>query len=191
MDENSWNIPDVPLRKPERRLVAALMSLMSEKPFSQITVSEVCTRAGMRRPAFYNYYPGIAQLLDAARSYLFDTFDECFGGPLLQPPIFSDENMRRYFQMIRERPQPLLMLVNNWDLLVTEEVLMTYEGKAAHAFDESGIAKEAQRSYLLTYFLTGFVRGVAAKWAKGGFVESVDDMVMIARECLSINSKDE
>ena len=81
------------------------------------------------------------------------------------------------------------MLFNHWDRLITDEVLTTYEGKAAHAFDESGIAEGTRRSYLLTYFLTGFVRGIAAKWAEGGFEESVDEMVMIARECLGVNSE--
>jgi AcrR family transcriptional regulator len=38
------------------RIVEALLQLMEEKQFSDITISEICDRAGVGRPTYYRHY---------------------------------------------------------------------------------------------------------------------------------------
>jgi AcrR family transcriptional regulator len=48
--------PDIRVRRTRTRLGAALTSLMSEKPFDQITLQEVLERAGVGRSTFYVHF---------------------------------------------------------------------------------------------------------------------------------------
>ena len=48
-----------------KRIQNALVSLYARKPYDQITVSEVCTEAGIYRATFYRYYNHLGEVLDA------------------------------------------------------------------------------------------------------------------------------
>ncbi|MFC7245275.1 TetR/AcrR family transcriptional regulator [Catellatospora aurea] len=54
------------VRRSQKALQEALLSLMSEKPYDQITVQDVIDRADVGRSTFYSHYVGKEALLDAA-----------------------------------------------------------------------------------------------------------------------------
>lgn len=47
---------DLRIRKTKKALTAAFIELLSEKPFEQMTVNELCSKADIRRTTFYKYY---------------------------------------------------------------------------------------------------------------------------------------
>jgi AcrR family transcriptional regulator len=52
----------------------ALISLLKEKPFDYITVSEICSKAGVNRSTFYLHYETIGDLLEETTRYILDDF---------------------------------------------------------------------------------------------------------------------
>ena len=48
----------------------ALISLLKEKPFDYITVSEICSKAGVNRSTFYLHYENTRDLLKETIAYL-------------------------------------------------------------------------------------------------------------------------
>ena len=52
----------------------ALISLLKEKPFDYITVSEICSKAGVNRSTFYLHYETIGDLLEETTRYLLNDY---------------------------------------------------------------------------------------------------------------------
>ena len=56
----------------------ALISLLKNKPFEYITVSEICTAAGVNRSTFYLHYETVGDLLKETARYLLNEFTAYF-----------------------------------------------------------------------------------------------------------------
>lgn len=56
---------DKRIRKTKQNLKQALVSLLAQKPFEQITVSELCTEADTSRVTFYTHYSDKFELAEA------------------------------------------------------------------------------------------------------------------------------
>lgn len=52
------------VQRTQKNIRSALISLLSEKELSQITVKELAARADINRKTFYSYYSGIDDILD-------------------------------------------------------------------------------------------------------------------------------
>lgn len=59
------------IKKTKVSLSKALISLLNQKPLSEIDVSELCTVAKINRTTFYNHYKSISDLLDDMISQFF------------------------------------------------------------------------------------------------------------------------
>lgn len=53
---------DARVRKTKQKLSAALVELLQEKAFSDITPAQICERAGVNRSTFYRNYRNLSQL---------------------------------------------------------------------------------------------------------------------------------
>lgn len=93
------NPRDSRLRYTKECLYTAFLECLAEKPVSDITVIEICERAGISRKTFYKYYSDPFALLLAMQDDLFrDYLDRLEGQPAdvsaLMPALirFVDEN---------------------------------------------------------------------------------------------------
>ena len=62
-----YDVSKKPTRGAQRTLDAfsrSLLALLAEQPFEQVTVNELCQRAGYPRATFYNYFDDKYDLLD-------------------------------------------------------------------------------------------------------------------------------
>jgi AcrR family transcriptional regulator len=66
---------DLRVRRTKKALFDAFMKLLSEKPFDEITVNELCDVAGIRRATFYKHYSDKYDFLTAYTCLLRDRFD--------------------------------------------------------------------------------------------------------------------
>ncbi|MBQ5816295.1 MAG: TetR family transcriptional regulator, partial [Oscillospiraceae bacterium] len=66
---------DLRVKKTKKALAESFMALMSEKPFDQITVNELCDRSSIRRATFYKHYTDKFDYLAAFTRMLRDNFD--------------------------------------------------------------------------------------------------------------------
>lgn len=56
---------DARIQKTNEKLRNALLGILLEKQLSEITVSEICQRAGINRNTFYSHYQSVASLMSA------------------------------------------------------------------------------------------------------------------------------
>ena len=61
-----------------QKMDKALISLLEEKSFKYITVSEICKRAEVNRSTFYLHYENTVDLLDETARFLLDDFMSYF-----------------------------------------------------------------------------------------------------------------
>ncbi|MBR5872229.1 MAG: TetR/AcrR family transcriptional regulator, partial [Oscillospiraceae bacterium] len=60
------------------RFDKALLSLIENKPFEYITVSEICEKAKVNRSTFYLHYENTSDLLKETISYVVNDFSSYF-----------------------------------------------------------------------------------------------------------------
>ena len=72
-----------------KKMDKALITLLEEKSFGYITVSEICKKAGVNRSTFYLHYENTVDLLNETLRVLMDDFSAYFNIDI----IISDNEM--------------------------------------------------------------------------------------------------
>ena len=67
---------DARIRKTKEKLFYAFRSLLSEKPFEDITIQEICSKAEIRRATFYKHFTDKYDFLATMTSSIIQRFDE-------------------------------------------------------------------------------------------------------------------
>lgn len=85
---------DLRIKKTQRTLSQALDSLLDEKNYEDITVSEICSRAEVRRATFYDHFSDKYDLL----SFVIKRIIAEYSSRIVKPiPDNLDEDKRRQF----------------------------------------------------------------------------------------------
>lgn len=65
-----------------KRLVESALKLLKEKGLAGVTMNQICRKAGIAQPSFYNHYPALYDLLTDVRSHMsrmyLEPAKECF-----------------------------------------------------------------------------------------------------------------
>lgn len=78
-----------------RRLIrSALLKEMKEKPVSRITVKDLCLRAEISRPTFYQYYRDVYDLADQTETEFITALTQAIG----QTPAFRKADRARIYK---------------------------------------------------------------------------------------------
>ena len=70
-----------------KKMDKALISLLEEKSFEYITVSEICKRAAVNRSTFYLHYENMVDLLNETARFLLDDFMSYFNVDVKISPL--------------------------------------------------------------------------------------------------------
>lgn len=91
---------DLRVRRTHRLLWEALLAEMSERPFAEITVTEICDRAMVHRTTFYKHFEDKYALLEQGIRQMYDTL--LTREDHLPPNAFSVERPPPYFVRLFE-----------------------------------------------------------------------------------------
>ncbi len=67
---------DLRVRRTKKALFEAFVALVNERTIDDITINELCDRAGIRRATFYKHYSDKYDFLTAYTIFLRDSFDQ-------------------------------------------------------------------------------------------------------------------
>lgn len=84
---------DLRVRKTKKSIAEAFMALLSEKTIEEMTVNELCDRAGVRRTTFYKHYRDKLDYIAAFAKDLRDKFDDIIwknGKPDITPDYYVE-----------------------------------------------------------------------------------------------------
>ena len=155
----------------QRQFEAAFLALSQEMPYDDITISEVCRRAGLSRKIFYRLFEKKADVLYALLDHtLLDS--ESY-----QPdPSVGDGGLHQFFAFWREQKALLDMLkMNQNGALLTDRAIrhiLTENTQVQHWFglDSVKYSREA-----LLFYISG-IFALILNWHDQGYSQSIDEL---------------
>lgn len=157
-------------------LSAALIELMHEKEYGQITITEVASRADLSRRTFYRHFTSIAGILD----HTLESIGKDFGCLLL-------ENQGRdlyisalnYFEYWQQHKDILVLLKENHLLhLLLEKFMPAVRDSVAIMHRDT--EESAMVMDYAFYFAAGGLWNLLVKWLEDGAQQSPGEMATIA-----------
>jgi len=150
----------------------AFRELMTEKPFIDITITDVVNRAGVARASFYRNYTSTRELLD---SVLEDFFSEFLNNAL---PVLSSQNERDWraflfrFIYFAEDKQSRIILSQNSNI----SMFLIKMSDFAHGLSESFRYESIKDKYSISTRLA-VMNSVVMRWIDDGKKETPEELV--------------
>lgn len=156
-------------------IFTALMLLMEQKDFKEISITELTKKAGVSRMAFYRNYN---LMEDIITSYLDEFFEDYSNQISRNEKIDTCDSVRLYFTYFRNH-EKLITNLNNSNLtnLILERVTRFLHSLCKDIVCEKSHSPEKEKYSI--EFLAGGVYKVLIEWAKSGMKESDDVMAQI------------
>ena len=145
----------------------AAFELLKKKPFQEITITEICRKAGVSRMAFYRNYPTREDFEAALAESHYDLVFQVFSSPIRTTD--PEQFYRITFEWLREN---------------FETIRGFYTLDAFYFINRycSRIEDPAQRFRMLSYYSS--MMAITTNWITGGMQESSVQMAEICRDIL-------
>ena len=162
-------------------LCTALVTLMAEKPFDKISISELCHKAGVSRMAYYRNY-------NSKEEILLQHLDECFKGCLaelrqLQPPTVYDVSVK-CFTYIEREPLFFREIVNSEFASALMDKIHEYSKDVMTLL----MPDLEVPAYIISHF-TGGIYKIVVDWIKNGMDVSAAELAELVFRLASINKQ--
>ena len=166
----------------QRQIADALMALLAEKPFAQITVSELCKAAGISRQTFYTLFTSRENVM------VFTLHAQYCDGPELSEleHIACRGDMLRWLchgyseYMLRNQGLIKLLVDNHIDHLLYDSFFEAMD--SCECFLPK--ADACMRSYAASFYAGG-IACVARRYAQEGCASSADHLESLLMTLLS------
>lgn len=156
----------------EEKIEKVFLELIQEKDVKDITVSEICKKAGVNRTTFYVNYLDIYDLVEKIRIRMLNEFANIF-----KDTGSEGHSRNNYLLMFRH-------IKNNQAFYKTYFKLGFDVNYEISSFDKE-LAYKKFDNKLVEYHMEFFTAGITAiikKWLKDGCQESPEDIVNVIEE---------
>lgn len=165
----------------KEKLCQALIYLMDEKAFEELSITDICREAGVNRSTFYSYYSNQMELLEDSHTYLVELFRANI--PKIDAYPFSKQVLIPYLEFVK-RYHRLYSVYNEHAKEYNHRA--AFESLVENIFKplylEHGINDKTQVEYMTAFYLAG-TRTVIRKWSRNGFKESEAEIADILQKC--------
>ena len=155
----------------QRQFAKVFLELALEMPYDDITISELCRRAGLSRKIFYRLFERKADVLSA----LLD--QAMMDSRLYQPPATVREGGLHRFLAFWQSQKPLLDMLEK-----IQGSSMLTEAAIRHILQEDGeyqkllgVTEEAYGREALIFYVSG-IFALVLDWHKQDFARSIDQL---------------
>ena len=158
----------------QRWLTESLLSLMKEKPYSKISVIDICKRADLSRQTFYNFFSDKEEIL---RYYLQSRYRSELSKYIGKESLSMNEIVASFIRVLTENEEVLsYMLSNGLDLLIAEEI-----ARCVNLFAKYFVS-EKRNDDMLPFseaLLSGALGSFLVRWLKGKDKPSLDKVTAL------------
>jgi len=176
------------------RMDEALLSLLPEKDFENITVKDVCARAGVNRSTFYLHYESTADLLVEAVALIHRRYQQRF--PESEPNseaitaqpkqnlfFITDQWLLPWLDFVKENRQIYKAIHAQMNVFGAERTYRDYfQNVFSPILSQHGVPAE-KHEYIMEFYRHGLV-SVMLKWVDGDCRESVEEIAEIIKLCV-------
>lgn len=155
-------------KRTKRCLTQALVELCGEKPYYQVTISDICERAGTYRSTFYRYFDTKDEMLrEVEREYIADTRRLTPSVRNFRPDASPEEyahcreELKKDMEYHYEHRELCKFLLSpGGDLYFYEKMIESIIEAARENDRIRNIPSDAMREYVQNFFATGFIASV-------------------------------
>lgn len=181
------NTPNNKRRKESRdRIEKVFIELLQTKDLNEISVSDICKRAGLNRTTFYANYTDIYGLADAIRDQLEVAVSDLYSDEITQG--FNSNNYLKLFRHIKEN-----------QIFYQTYFKLGYDNQYKIISYDTSLAQTHFQNKFIRYHMEFFKAGITQiikLWLKNGCQESPEELFDIikseyrGREAFFDNKKD-
>lgn len=185
-----------------KKMDKALITLLGEKSFEYITVSEICKKAGVNRSTFYLHYENTVDLLNESARFLLDDFVAYFNvdtksitrkireSALDELNFISDEYLHPYLLYIKENRLVFSTVLLHADSFGFNEIFQILYESVFNPVLERFDYPVTDRKYAMMFYLNG-ITAVVTEWLKDGCEKTIDEVSRIIYKCIFGLKKEE
>ncbi|MDQ0271607.1 TetR/AcrR family transcriptional regulator [Cytobacillus purgationiresistens] len=168
------------ISKSKKVLKEALISLMSEKDFKKITITDLVSKADLNRGTFYKHFQTKEELLDELIDDVMEDLITAYREPYLFTDQFSIKDLStttvKIFEHVNEYSDFYTIIVNS-------NVLPGFQDRIIHVLTQLSVHEismehidEQINANLLTSYNVYALFGLIVEWVKGGFIYTPSHM---------------
>lgn len=167
------------VRNTKKRLKDSLITLLKEKPASDITVKELCELADINRGTFYYHYTDIFDMIKKVEEDFFKEFND-----LIRPmkatippegdPYLTLTKVFSFFYKHYEWSQ--IMLGPNGDMSFIQRLKNLVDEKCSSLWKEAGLALNFDEYELFNSFIINGYVGLLETWLRTGRKQKPEEM---------------
>lgn len=170
---------DLRVIKTRRGIQSALISLLSEKQLSRVTVSEICVRAQINRKTFYRHYRTIGDVISELEAEILDEFSDALqkGKSILDVGAV----IRDISALIGQRRGYFMRLMkHNPDLFTKGKIKAIMCRMVSVSLKNVGALEDEATVQAAAEFSVSGVLALYAAWFDGGCSEDLDFLTDVA-----------
>lgn len=178
-----------------KKMDKALISLLEEKSFEYIAVSEICKKAGVNRSTFYLHYENTVDLLNETARFLLDDFMSYFNvdvknitnkfkeSSLDELNFISNEYLQPYLTYIKDNKSVFSTVLLHSGSFGFNEIFQKLYENIFNPILERYNYPAADRKYAMMFYLNG-ITAIVKEWLKDGCEKTIKEVSQIIYGCI-------
>ena len=178
-----------------KKMNKALISLLEEKTFEYITVSEICKKAEVNRSTFYLHYENTIDLLNETARFLLDGFMAYFNVDRKnitnkfincspdELNFITDEYLHPYLSYIKENKQVFTTVLSHSESFGFNDIFQRLYENIFNPILERFNYPPADRKFVMMFYLSG-ITAIVTEWLKDGCEKNIREVSEIIYECI-------
>ncbi len=156
----------------KQRIISALIVLMSEKSYLDITITDVIRKADVARASFYRNFSCISDVIDAITDNISNEFiDGIF-------PILNGNDRKKMYEFLLEYFHRFVKIHSNMVKMQPLNVSVLFSRMDRMLYEkESKLHSESMKDKYTATGKLGLISNITKKWVGTGMNESPDEMV--------------
>lgn len=178
----------------DRRIKDTMLSLMQQKDFHKITVSDICKESGVNRSTFYAHFTDVYDLMKKMQQDTFrdiqDTFKDTHAGNYAE--YFSESSLTRVLTHIKKNRlfyRACLSYGQAATDMAKDELFIRYMRPffLSLGFSETD-ADERRMQYYFRFFFAGMIE-VIRLWVESDCIETPEEMAAVILKSAATSNK--
>ena len=164
----------------QRKFETALLELMNDRLFEEISISELCRYTGLSRKTFYRLYETKADVVYAMIDHTILEEATCEPDPSVAPG-----ELHQFLAFWRSRKEFLDMLQKNQiSALLSQQAVNIALQETPDRLELFGLEGNANARDMMLFYLSGLF-ALVLDWHSRGFDRSIDEVCDVMMELLS------
>lgn len=176
---------DAKYQNTSAKMIAAMTSLLRQKHFQEITVTDVCREAGVQRSTFYAHYANTAELLQEAVETAIRDFNSYWKESSLEEmtfPYLTEQNLRTMLTYV-EANREITRVFFQGEFPTLKRMIIDWI-RDNMTLPHIIVGDRVRAEYITRYYLAS-VKAVIAAWLERDCAESIDEICEILLVCVN------